>query len=481
MHLLVRETRGLDEAEAAVDLGQSRADLVFLSFSDSDLGALAASWSAQGASCAVAPPRQSCAAPPPDVGRSLCRAGDRGRALRRDPPARRPRLLALWRRGDCPRRAGAGHSAGAAPWRRPRRRAARRAFHRRWRDARAARCVLRRRRSGEHAPRARRHGASRWARAGPWSCRRASAHAWRASSRRGRGAGPPARASSCSTAPICSPPISRPSRLWRGRSSQEGLNVRALYVASLKDRDTGHFVASTLARLGPADRAQRHRLLGAPRRCAVASRSCRRADPASRVRRIEPRSLAGFAARAFAIGSRHAGGAARARRAAAHHGDLLQGRGERGRRSRIRPRRASASGRGHRRRCAQRVALGAPRHHAARGAEARARAVRLSRRGRASRPRSRPRRHRQHRRDPAASQRRRLRCRRYASRQCKPRRRALRRRADALPLARRLQAPVRDPRRRRPRQDRRRVGRAGRRSLRPRRLISPCASRATAA
>ena len=43
MHLLVRETRGLDEAEAAVDLGQSRADLVFLSFSDSDLGALAAS------------------------------------------------------------------------------------------------------------------------------------------------------------------------------------------------------------------------------------------------------------------------------------------------------------------------------------------------------------------------------------------------------------------------------------------------------
>ncbi|HET7852120.1 MAG TPA: cobaltochelatase subunit CobN, partial [Methyloceanibacter sp.] len=48
MHLLVRETRGLDEAEAAVDLGQSRADLVFLSFSDSDLGAFAAAWAAQG-------------------------------------------------------------------------------------------------------------------------------------------------------------------------------------------------------------------------------------------------------------------------------------------------------------------------------------------------------------------------------------------------------------------------------------------------
>lgn len=44
MHLLVRDTRTLDEAETAIDLGQSRADLVFLSFSDSDLGATAAAW-----------------------------------------------------------------------------------------------------------------------------------------------------------------------------------------------------------------------------------------------------------------------------------------------------------------------------------------------------------------------------------------------------------------------------------------------------
>ncbi len=44
MHLLVRETRSLDEAEAAVDLGQSPAELVFLSFSDSDLGAVSAAW-----------------------------------------------------------------------------------------------------------------------------------------------------------------------------------------------------------------------------------------------------------------------------------------------------------------------------------------------------------------------------------------------------------------------------------------------------
>ena len=40
MHLLVRETHSLDEADAAVDLQHPPADLVVLSFSDADLGAL---------------------------------------------------------------------------------------------------------------------------------------------------------------------------------------------------------------------------------------------------------------------------------------------------------------------------------------------------------------------------------------------------------------------------------------------------------
>ncbi len=48
MHLLVRETRLLDEEEAAVNLGQGPADLVFLSFSDSDLGAAATAWQIMG-------------------------------------------------------------------------------------------------------------------------------------------------------------------------------------------------------------------------------------------------------------------------------------------------------------------------------------------------------------------------------------------------------------------------------------------------
>ena len=42
MHLLGTQSRSLDEAEAAVDLAQTPADLVFLSFSDSDLAAVAA-------------------------------------------------------------------------------------------------------------------------------------------------------------------------------------------------------------------------------------------------------------------------------------------------------------------------------------------------------------------------------------------------------------------------------------------------------
>ncbi len=54
MHLLVRETRTLDEAESAVDLEQSPAGLVFISFSDSDLSAAATAWLDPGP--APAPP-----------------------------------------------------------------------------------------------------------------------------------------------------------------------------------------------------------------------------------------------------------------------------------------------------------------------------------------------------------------------------------------------------------------------------------------
>src|ERR1700736_6285405 len=44
MHILLRERHGLEETATAEDLGQAAADLVVLSFSDSDLGAFAAAW-----------------------------------------------------------------------------------------------------------------------------------------------------------------------------------------------------------------------------------------------------------------------------------------------------------------------------------------------------------------------------------------------------------------------------------------------------
>ena len=44
MHLLARDVSTLDEDEAADDLGQTPAELVVLSFSDADLGALAGAW-----------------------------------------------------------------------------------------------------------------------------------------------------------------------------------------------------------------------------------------------------------------------------------------------------------------------------------------------------------------------------------------------------------------------------------------------------
>ncbi len=49
MHIIFREQRHLDEEAAAIDLGQSPADVVVLSFSDADLGAMATAWQGMGA------------------------------------------------------------------------------------------------------------------------------------------------------------------------------------------------------------------------------------------------------------------------------------------------------------------------------------------------------------------------------------------------------------------------------------------------
>ncbi|MHA7876323.1 cobaltochelatase subunit CobN [Roseivivax sp.] len=48
MHVVFRESHGLDETDTPTDLGQSPAEIVALSFSDSDLGAFAAGWKRGG-------------------------------------------------------------------------------------------------------------------------------------------------------------------------------------------------------------------------------------------------------------------------------------------------------------------------------------------------------------------------------------------------------------------------------------------------
>ncbi len=54
MHVVFREAHGLEESASPRDLGQDAADLVVLSFSDSDLGAFAAGWHAAVAAAAAA-------------------------------------------------------------------------------------------------------------------------------------------------------------------------------------------------------------------------------------------------------------------------------------------------------------------------------------------------------------------------------------------------------------------------------------------
>ena len=44
MHVVFRESHGLEETGSPQDLGQDPAELVVLSFSDSDLGAFAEGW-----------------------------------------------------------------------------------------------------------------------------------------------------------------------------------------------------------------------------------------------------------------------------------------------------------------------------------------------------------------------------------------------------------------------------------------------------
>ena len=190
--------------------------------------------------------------------------------------------------------------------------------------------------------------------------------AWRASSRCGRRCRDARLRSSCSTAPICSPPILRRSRRWRERSTKK---------ASMFERFTSP--ASRIAT--PATSSPRLCVTGAARRRSTPQPSQR----ASTMRRRRSKPRTPQSCRSCSQG--RAAKPGRTRRAAFRNritpcrwccpsstGGLLttaisfKADGERGRRPRIFPRRASDGAGRHRRRCAQRVAVVASRHHAAR-------------------------------------------------------------------------------------------------------------------
>ena len=96
MHLVRTDQRSLDEAAQAVDLEQSPADVICLSFADSDLSLFAAAHDEKASEPAAGGAR---AIEAPLFRRSAHRKGLRARPLRPGAAARRAGLLALWRRG----------------------------------------------------------------------------------------------------------------------------------------------------------------------------------------------------------------------------------------------------------------------------------------------------------------------------------------------------------------------------------------------
>jgi cobaltochelatase CobN len=85
MHVVFRESHGLEETDTPTDPGQDPADLVVLSFSDSDLGAFAAGWHRAAGGLPFAAAGQSGGAEASGFGRYLCRAdlaGAKGMLIR---------------------------------------------------------------------------------------------------------------------------------------------------------------------------------------------------------------------------------------------------------------------------------------------------------------------------------------------------------------------------------------------------------------
>ena len=218
MHVPRIDVRSLDETVEAVDLGQTPADVVVLSFSDSDLNALASAYAALEAPKPTLRLASLAALRHPYSIDLYCeRVCSRGEADR-GAGARRRRLLALRRRRAGGAGATARDQARAASGRPPRRSAARGGLDARARGAEPHLALFRRGRPRQprRLPRLslgfdRPGGGGAGARAGR------GLRALRAGLPRRRSRRAP-RARSSSTARSISPTIARRSRPWPRRS-----------------------------------------------------------------------------------------------------------------------------------------------------------------------------------------------------------------------------------------------------------------------
>ena len=75
MHIFATAAATFDDLPVAVDLRQSPGEMVALSFTDSDLGGLAAAWAREADVAAEPAPGPAARSAPPDVGRPVDRAG----------------------------------------------------------------------------------------------------------------------------------------------------------------------------------------------------------------------------------------------------------------------------------------------------------------------------------------------------------------------------------------------------------------------
>ena len=307
------------DVEAAVDLGQTPGEIVFLSAADSELACLAARPGAAGRRRARACGSPTCCSSrhPLSVDLYVERVVA-PRPAGRGPPARRPRLLALRARAGGGRLPRARHRARLPARRRPRRPRARRALDPAAGGARPP-VALPGHGGIDNAEQALRYAASLLGRDAAW--RRAAAPA----ARRALPSRPPAPMPGrptgrgrcwCSTAPWSRAATWRRSTRCCERSTAAGLAAAGLYVTSLKDAEARRAGRGGDRRAAPGGDPQRHRVRR--RRVDGAGDDPLAAADAPVLQVVLAGSAeAGLArrhARPGAARPRHARGAARARR-----------------------------------------------------------------------------------------------------------------------------------------------------------------------